>query len=594
MNKEWKAVLNRQTVQDLKVRKPRVTLTAQEKVEIARLAKAGVRKSTLASDFNVDTTVIRRLLRDEEHSKNMEACNMGRGRSKRIRQAAYPELESRLLEVISWIRSNGLPLSKRAIRILANLEKQKMCASGDAQKIDKFSASDGWAMNFIRRHGLVTRRLHGAAASAPDCAEDLKKLQETLSSYHISNIYNMDETGLFYRLMPNRTYILRSETAKTTRGIKQMTAKDRITLYVCTNASGTQKLPLGVIGKSKNPASFRVRPLPKGVHYYSQERAWSDTMTMQKWFTDLLLPFIRKQTSHPVALVLDNASSHSKELFDPKGQVSVVPLPPNTTSMLQPMDAGIISALKCTYRYDLLAEVISRFENAAIAREHFSGARKGTKGLNEGFEAHILDAIEIVSKAWGGISERTIARCWAHTGILGTEYTKQLRDRWPRMVRQGRGLSVDKDNDVDVDDKDNPLQIADRVMSMLGELSLDKVDDLNLSHIDNIKCVQDWMEIEDDPSVMELIEQEQCDAIRDLVDKTQSVHSEEEDEDDEDKNMPSVKDIMHESRILITKLERLAQHVQGAPAALRVLDNTFFEFGKQLRSRQYTISDCWK
>jgi len=330
------------------------------------------------------------------------------------------------------------------------------------------------------------------------------------------------------------------------------------------------------------------------VHYYSQERAWSDTMTMQKWFTDLFLPFIRKQTSHPVALVLDNASSHSKELFDPKGQVSVVPLPPNTTSMLQPMDAGIISALKCTYRYDLLAEVISRFENAAIAREHFSGARKGTKGLNEGFEAHILDAIEIVSKAWGGISERTIARCWAHTGILGTEYTKQLRDRWPRMVRQGRGLSVDKDNDVDVDDKDNPLQIADRVMSMLGELSLDKVNDLNLSHIDNIKCVQDWMEIEDDPSVMELIEQEQCDALRDLVDKTQSVHSEEEDEDDEDKNMPSVKDIMHESRILITKLERLAQHVQGAPAALRVLDNTFFEFGKQLRSRQYTISDCWK
>ena len=594
MNGEWKAMLNRNTVHEIKVRKRRVTLTAQEKVEIARMAKAGVRRSALAIDFNVDSSVIRRLLSDEEQSKAMEACKMGRGRSKRIRQGAYPELESRLMEVLRWVRSNGLPLSKRAIRVLANIEKQKMCASGDAHIIVNFTASDGWAMNFIRRHGLVTKRLHGAAASAPNCIESLRKLQEDLKNYPLSHIYNMDETGLFYRLMPNRTYVLRSETAKTTRGIKAMTAKDRITLYVCTNADGTQKLPLGVIGKSKNPACFRVRPLPKGVHYYSQERAWSDTWTMQQWFTDLFLPFIRNQTSQRVALILDNASSHAKELYDPKSQVSVISLPPNTTSKLQPMDAGIIAALKCTYRYDLLAEVVSRFDCAAIAREHFSGARKGTKGLNEGFEAHILDAIEIVSKAWAGISERTIARCWAHTEILGTEYTKQLRDRWPRRVRQGRELRVG--NDVDVDDKDNPLQIADRVMSMLGELSIDKVDDLNLGHIDNVNSVQEWMGIEDDPSVMELIEQEQCDAIRDLVEKTQTVatHSEEEDEDDVDKIMPSVKDIMQESRILITKLESLARHVPGAIAAVRVLDNTFFEFGKQLRPRQYTLSDCWK
>jgi len=142
MNGEWKAMLNRNTVHEIKVRKRRVTLTAQEKVEIARMAKAGVRRSALAIDFNVDSSVIRRLLSDEEQSKAMEACKMGRGRSKRIRQGAYPELESRLMEVLRWVRSNGLPLSKRAIRVLANIEKQKMCASGDAHIIVNFTASD--------------------------------------------------------------------------------------------------------------------------------------------------------------------------------------------------------------------------------------------------------------------------------------------------------------------------------------------------------------------------------------------------------------------------------------------------------------------
>ncbi len=56
----------------------------------------------------------------------------------------------------------------------------------------------------------------------------------------MNNVYNMDETGLFFKLLPNSSYI-KAEDRKTERGIKLMKAKGRVTLYVTTNATGMDK-----------------------------------------------------------------------------------------------------------------------------------------------------------------------------------------------------------------------------------------------------------------------------------------------------------------------------------------------------------------
>ncbi|CAG8652969.1 6041_t:CDS:1, partial [Ambispora gerdemannii] len=49
--------------------------------------------------------------------------------------------------------------------------------------------------------------MHGEAASAPleNLPEEQKKSQELLSNYNPENIYNADETGLFYQLLLNQT-----------------------------------------------------------------------------------------------------------------------------------------------------------------------------------------------------------------------------------------------------------------------------------------------------------------------------------------------------------------------------------------------------
>ncbi len=65
-----------------------------------------------------------------------------------------------------------------------------------------------------------------------------------------------------------------------------------------------------------------------------------------------------------MALLVDNARAHSN-LYDIREQVVVIPLPPNVTSLHQPMDMIVISTWKQTYR---------RFSGQELVRDKESRA----------------------------------------------------------------------------------------------------------------------------------------------------------------------------------------------------------------------------
>ena len=125
--------------------------------------------------------------------------------------------------------------------------------------------------------------------------------------YDLNNIYNVDETGLLYRVLPRRTYLAPSENRKTARGVKGMKAKELFTTYICVNASGTAKMPLVVIGTAANPRCFSQGKilLPKDTIYLNQTGAWSDTRTFGLWLRSFLR-YVSKIKSKPVLLVIDN------------------------------------------------------------------------------------------------------------------------------------------------------------------------------------------------------------------------------------------------------------------------------------------------
>jgi hypothetical protein len=120
------------------------------------------------------------------------------------------------------------------------------------------------------RHKIRERQRHGEAASADmvAVAKERLRLQDLLSKYDRCDIFNADETGLFMYQQPNRGL-----SDKKMSGKKQ--SKARLSVLCASNADGSEKLELMIIGKSKQPRCFkRKTPSALGFYYRHNTKAW--------------------------------------------------------------------------------------------------------------------------------------------------------------------------------------------------------------------------------------------------------------------------------------------------------------------------------
>ena len=148
-------------------------------------------------------------------------------------------------------------------------------------------------------------------AAAADYPAKLKALILE-GGYMPQQVFNVDETGLFWKRMPNRTFI--SKAGRQAPGFKA--AKDRITLMLCSNAAGDFKLKPLAVYHSRNPRAFKglsVETLP--VHWRSNKKGWVTSSIADNWliscFTNEYERYCRRENISFKALILmDNAPSH--------------------------------------------------------------------------------------------------------------------------------------------------------------------------------------------------------------------------------------------------------------------------------------------
>ena len=77
------------------------------------------------------------------------------------------------------------------------------------------------------------------------------KIEDLVAGYEPRNVYNGDETGLFFRVLLSKTLTVRGD--KCTGG---KLSKERLTLFICANMTGETEKPV-VFGKSACPRPFR-------------------------------------------------------------------------------------------------------------------------------------------------------------------------------------------------------------------------------------------------------------------------------------------------------------------------------------------------
>ena len=222
---------------------------------------------------------------------------------------------------IKQVRAKNVPLSGPVIKEKANQLAREM-------GID-FVATNGWFHRFKARRGLCFKSIVGEAASVtPEMLREWKEktLQSILSRYSASEIYNVDESGLFYQCLPNKPFTLPAE--KASRGKKE--SKLRLTMLIGANMTGEDKLDPLIIGKSANPRCFRgVSHIP--LPYTSNAKAW---MTSQIW-TEWINKFDHRMRSKgkKIAFVIDNCPAHP--VVSNLTNIEVFYLPTNTMKALK-------------------------------------------------------------------------------------------------------------------------------------------------------------------------------------------------------------------------------------------------------------------
>ena len=159
--------------------------------------------------------------------------------------------------------------------------------------------------NFCKRHNLRSISIQGEQGSADilSACEFQHDFSEVLSEYSTEQVFNCDDTGLQYRLLPQKTLVSLFEKRaegrislfeKRAKGRKK--CKDRVTICACANVNGSIKLPLLFIGKAARPLCFtraEMNNLP--VVYKAQKNAWVNCTIFSSWFHEKFVPHVQEE-----------------------------------------------------------------------------------------------------------------------------------------------------------------------------------------------------------------------------------------------------------------------------------------------------------
>lgn len=400
-------------------KKQRKSLSLEMKIKILKKMENRGKASEVGRQFGLSESTVRTIVKNRD--KIMRSSEYGTPASAkkitRTRPAILEKMEHMLGVWIEDMNKKDAPMSQdiicaKAISLYGNLKQQE----GESSSAPSFVASNGWFEKLKRRLNLHNIRITGEAASADTAAAS--EFPTQLYNYILrekipaSLVFNADETGLYWKKMPSRTFISKEE--RQASGFKA--AKDRLTLLLGGNATGDFKLKPLLVYQSETPRAMRGTDkdtLP--VVWRSNRKAWVTREVFTDWFTNSFCPDVKAYCNRnglppKVLLLLDNAPGHPPILESPRDlEVKVMYLPPNTTSILQPMDQGAIANFKAYYHRRTFGQLIRETDG------------EGQQSMRDWWKSYnIMKAVQNIAAAWNEVKLSCMNGVW--------------RNLWPDVV----------------------------------------------------------------------------------------------------------------------------------------------------------------
>lgn len=390
-------------------KRKQVSVSMEAKFGALKRLERGESVNKIALDLNIGRSTVLGWKKKKSEIESWclkRQCTESIAERKTMRSAEFEKVGETLYQWFRVHREKGTPISGPILQEKALQFYEQFKDEGEPG----FTASNGWLSRWKQRYGIKLLSICGEKLSAdPNNVSDFKtKLHEFIEKEGLSGdqIYNADETGLNFRMLPTKSLALRDE--KAAPGFKR--SKERVTILACSNATGEHKLKLALIGKAKKPRAFKtVRCTSDGnfelpVWYRNQSNAWMSEAIFKEWFFQQFVPEVekflkKKNLPRKALLILDNATTHPDVQYLQDKDIKAMFLPLNVTSLCQPMDQGALAALKRRYRRKLLSSLVLSLESG----EELTAKLK---------KIDLLDVIGWVSQSWIELETITLIRSW--------------------------------------------------------------------------------------------------------------------------------------------------------------------------------------
>lgn len=441
-------------------KRKKVVISLEDKLNAIKMLDSGASLKTVAQKYDVGVSTVGDWKKNR--NKIRKWCSVLAAPTKErktMKTAKHEKIDQSLYLWFNQQRERGVPVSGPI------LQEKALSLSEDLPLTESpldFTASDGWLTRWKKRHGVRALRICGEKLSANIAAvqDFIKQFNAVIESenYTLDQLYNCDETGLNFKMMPSKTLASRTEAGAP--GYKK--SKERITLLACSNSSGRHKLPIMCIGKSAKPRAFKhISSSTLPVYYRHQKSAWMDSNLFQNWFFEEFVPKVEKflkKSGYPrkALLLIDNAPSHPKESDLVSGEIKAMFLPPNVTSLIQPMDQGVLETLKRHYRKLLLQSILEKIHETDCSL------------LDCLKQIDLKDVVYWVSDAWNKVKMETLEKSWSNLlrsqekeSTMAEEDSAEVEELFQMTKQLSDCEDVDKDNFTDWLEGDEQMELTD-------------------------------------------------------------------------------------------------------------------------------------
>ncbi|KAM3159789.1 HTH CENPB-type domain-containing protein [Lachancea thermotolerans] len=376
-------------------------------LELARWAYEAYQLSSCPSQGTISRLLARKsvFMNSKEHEKD----------ANRLRKPNNILVRRILQEWVSQSIWNGIPISPPIIQDTAQSVWHRIPAE---HREGNGSFSYKWITHFLSKMDVNVSSLDEEPPKPPKVwtFEERGTLKEFLCKIPARNLFTLDETFLAYNLPLDYAQY---ETNQVQRRIEV------VTVMLCANLDGSEKMKPLVIGKYENYRSFRnhfSNEPPEGASqlslgnkmakkfsltYYSNRKSWLTSNLFHDWLVwwDKRLVVDNRK----IYIVLDDSCSHRIINLRLK---NIKLIYTSANSRFLPFNWGVLDEFKTHYRvqqYEALTELQEKIEKKTGQKKILTYDQSLLKMSN---------AFKLIKVAWDAIPADTIKANWKSSGIL--------------------------------------------------------------------------------------------------------------------------------------------------------------------------------